>query len=165
MARYDVQDSSPSSPAMISSHTAVPQSPRSHGPSSSLAPPIICISASNEKPPLIRWPSEIIYPPPPPSTAVYSPLLFLPPCLPPLPGTCRLSTPSRMLFGAAAQALIAPFSISIWLECEWAGETGHLIAYWVSWGLSIAGRLWPSAWLNQRLCEVSGHIREPSVQF
>lgn len=42
--------------------------------------------------------------------------------------------------------------------------TGHLIAHWVSRELSIAGRLWPSAWLNQRLCGVSGHIREPSAQ-
>lgn len=84
--------------------------------------------------------------------------------LSPHPGACRLSTPSRMLFGAGARALIAPLSVSIWLESEWARETGHLIAHWVSWGLSIAGRLWPSAWLNQRLCGVSGHIREPSAQ-
>lgn len=78
MTTYDVQNSSPSSPAMIITHTAAPQSPHSHGPSSSLAPPIVCISASNEKPPLIRWPSEIIYPPPPPNTAISSP-----PTLPP----------------------------------------------------------------------------------
>ncbi len=53
-----------------------------------------------------------------------------------------------------------------YLTGEWMSEreTGHLIAYWVSWGLLIAGRLWPSAWLNQHLCGVSGHIREPSAQ-
>lgn len=35
-------------------------------------------------------------------------------------------------------------------------EASHLIAYWVSCGLSITGRLWPWAWLNQHLCGVSG---------
>lgn len=39
-----------------------------------------------------------------------------------------------------------------------------MISYGVSWGLSIAGMLWPSAWLNQCLCGVSGHIREPLAQ-
>lgn len=99
-----------------SSHTAAPQSPHSHRPSSSLAPPIICISASNEKPPLIRWPSEIIYPPPPPSAAVSSPLspFFLHIVVP-----ASYHHPAECFLGPA---LIAPLSISIWLENEWAGD-------------------------------------------
>lgn len=101
------------------SHTA-PQSPHSHGPPSSLAPPIICISASNEKPSLIRWPSEIIYTPPPPSPAVFSTLFYHTSSFSPYPDTCQLSTPSRMLFGAGTRALIAPLSISIGLE--WMNE-------------------------------------------
>lgn len=105
-----------------SSHTVTPQSPHSHGHSSSLAPPIICISASNEKPPLIRWPSEIIYTPPPPSPAVFSALFYNAPSLSPHPVTCRLSTPSRMLLGAGAQALIAPLNISTGLEWRSEGD-------------------------------------------
>lgn len=99
-----------------SSHTAAPQSPHSHRPSSSLAPPIICISASNEKPPLIRWPSEIIYPPPPPSAAISSPLS---PFLLHIVVPASYHHPAECFLGLA---LIAPLSISIWLENEWAGD-------------------------------------------
>lgn len=56
-----VQSPSPLPPAMIASRfcSAKP------GPWSSLAPPIVFIPASNETASLTRWPSEIVYPPPP----------------------------------------------------------------------------------------------------
>lgn len=47
------------------------------------------------------------------------------------------------------------------LRVEWMSKRRVTrYVYWVSRGLSVAGRLWPSAWLNQHLCGVPGHLRE-----
>lgn len=122
--------------SLWSSHTPAPRVPSlAHTPSSSLAPPIVCISETNEKPPLIRWPSEIVFPPPPPCAAESSPH---PPPLHILV-LAGYQHPAERLFWRCS-----PGSNSSTQHQDLSGERarkkemGHLIAYWLSWGLSNA---------------------------